>query len=447
MSDRPAPFEDPEFLAALSAVDRVEEAPPPGLPILPQPGTSGRRRLLDLFPPQDDSGAPDSEAPPGAADDFLSLPIGLPGAFEPTRNVRPGSVAPARPPASAAATFYGLDESAFGPTTDAKFLYQSDAYGRAAQQIVNGIWRRERLAVLTGEEGVGKTMLCRSLTEQLDRRTLVSFVAEPCASTDDLLRTVLVDLGVVSASEAGTGHLARASRVELLGALRDFLQSIAVLQAFAVVIVDAAERLPTDALREIGALVEVSGDEPLLQVLLVGRPELLRTLSSKALRPLADAVTLWCRLEPVAEDEIFGYVMQRLVSAGSRSRVEFQDDALARIYAWSHGVPRTVNQLCDRALQEGADRGAGAIDAPAIDAAAESLDLDPETSPAMTLVRRAAIVLVLVLLVAVGASAAAIVFRADVEALLFEWRNTPAVPAAPAPPAAPPLPPSPSPAG
>jgi general secretion pathway protein A len=470
--DRPAPYNDPNFLAGLSDLDQDMDAggpalssmrgvvgpapsapaPSPVAPPLPLPPPvvegGGRRRILDLFPP--------NEAPPPIFDALPAAPAtDLPPAeLAPPALAPPGAVPlppPVPPPVvrphsamrssalPSSASFYGLDELPFSPGIDARFLYQSDAYGRAAQQILGAIWRRERIVVLSGEPGIGKTMLCQSVIEQLDRRTLVSLVTDRFVSIDDLLRTVLVDLGVISASELAAGRLAQASHAELLGALRDFLVSIAPLQAFAVVILDGAEQLAPAALVEIAGLADVAGDDQLLQVILVGRPQLLATLARRELRPLAERVAVRCVLGPLAPDEVPGYVRQRLMTAGASPRVEFDDAALAHVHELSRGVPAAVNQLCDRALEAGVDRSSGVIDARAIEAAAHDLNLEPPMSAPMRLIRRAAMGLLLSLLVAAGAGAAALLFRADVEAFLSEWQNTPPAPAAPALPIPPPI--------
>jgi general secretion pathway protein A len=338
--------------------------------------------------------------------------------------------------------FYGLQEQPFSLSSDPTFLYHSVAHDRAAQAMLDAIRRRDGIVVLTGEVGVGKTMLCRALVEQLDRRTLTSLVADPFDAAEDLLKTVLVDFGVISREDVTDGPLARASRADLSDALRDFLFSLAPLQAFAVVIIDEAQRLSVDLLEQIRVVGELGGDEQLLQLMLVGHPALSATLAKPELRQLVRRVSARSSLGPLAGDEVAGYVTHRLGVAGTSPRVEFDDASIARLYELSGGVPRTINLLCDRALAVGWAASATTIDEQTVDSAAEDLDL---ALPAFrrSLVRAAAILAVLALLALIGAAAGAFVFRADVSALIWRWQAAPAPPAGPHPALAPPYKPAP----
>lgn len=407
----------PEGDSARAAASTAPSAsPPPALR-----ASRGPRPLLDLFPAPDE-GHP---APP--------QPAVAPRRLELTTPVVTGTYE----------TFYGFSEPPFSLSSDPKHLYHSVAHDRAAQAVLGAIWRREGVVVLTGPPGVGKTMLCRGVIEQLDRRTLTSLVAEPFASVDDLLRTMLIDFGVISRADLAAGRLRRATRTELTKALRDFLLSLARLQAFAVVIIDQAHNLPVDQLDEIRVLAEASGTERLLQVLLVGQPALLGTLASSKLRQLAKRVSLRTTLEPLSREEIDGYIGHRLTLAGDRPRVEFDQRAIARIYEISLGVPRVVNLLCDGALAQGYERSASVIDERFVQAAADDLDLAPPLSSAAIAARLAAAIAALLLLVVLGATAAALVLRSDVRALILQWQNLPPLPGPPPGAVPPPIAPAP----
>ena len=340
-------------------------------------------------------------------------------------------------------TFYGLHERPFSLTPDPKFLYHSAAHDRAAQTMLDAIRRRDGTAVLTGEMGVGKTMLCRAVMEQLDRRTLTSLVADPFVRAEELLKRVLVDFGVVSASEAAAGRMAKASLADLQTALRDFLYSLAPLQAFAVIIVDEAQNLSVDLLQQVRVLADTGGEEQLLQVMLVGQPSLSVTLSKPELRATFQHLSARATLGPLAADEIAGYVAHRLQVAGTSPRVEFDESATERLYLLSGGVPRVINLVCDRALAAGRAESASAIDEAFIEQAAAELGL-AAPAPHTSRLRVLALSTAFVLLVLVGAAAGAFVFRASVGSWLERWQARPSAPVQPGPGVPPAFPPGPN---
>jgi general secretion pathway protein A len=326
--------------------------------------------------------------------------------------------AASRPAADTAAyeLFYGLQERPFSLSTDPKFFYHSAGHDEAAQTLLGAIGRREKFAVLTGELGLGKTILCRAVVDQLDRRTLTSLVAEPFVSPEALLKTVLVDFGVISRDDLTRGRLAKQSRTDLMAALRDFLISLAALQAFAVIILDDAHELPIDMLEQIRVLIDSVGDEALLQVILVGGPTLTKTLGRSELRQMNSSIAVRARLRPIAEDEVFGYITHRLSVSGASPRVEFDEPALARVFELSAGVPRTINVLCDRTLEAGFKKSASLLDRSLVDQAAEELDLAPAHAQP-SIARTAATAAGFVALVLLGALLAAFIFRSDLAAL------------------------------
>src|SRR5262245_53536598 len=170
--------------------------------------------------------------------------------------------------------FFGLHEKPFSLSADPRFLFRSPAHAPAFDELQAGIRRREGLIVLTGEIGMGKTTLCRAVLQNLDRRTFAAFVADPFASREDLLKTLLVDFGVTSMGELARGRFHGASRSDLSYPLYEFLDSLVPLQAFAVVVIDEAQNLSLPLLEEIRVLSELERREKLLQVVLVGQPEL-----------------------------------------------------------------------------------------------------------------------------------------------------------------------------
>jgi general secretion pathway protein A len=227
-----------------------------------------------------------------------------------------------------------------------------------------------------------------------------------------LLTRVLVELGVLSAEEAG-GALARATRLELAGALRDFVASLEPLHAFPVLIVDAAHEVGGDVLEPFQELIAALP----LQLMLVGDPSLVRILRGAGDRGIGG---VRCTLQPLTRDEIARFVEHRLDVGGARGHATFDPDAWAPLFGYSRGLPRLVNLICDRALAEGHLASAATIDARLIDAAAASLGL-VGSSRAAGLARTIALAGGFALLALLGAALAAVALRSRVEALLDRW--------------------------
>jgi general secretion pathway protein A len=358
---------------------------------------------------------PVAPAPPPAAAAFPPL--------APTAPVRDASVGPPYE------TFYGLTEKPFSLSTDPVFLYHSTAHDRTAQALLTSIGTRPGVVVITGPYGIGKTSLCRAVIEQLDRRTLTSFLVDPFLTVDDLLQTLLIDFGALSRDELAGGR--QPSTDQLRDTLHSFLASLASLSAGAVVLVDDAQNLPVSVLDELRALAGIREGRRLLHVVLLGEPGLASMLKQEALRPLNAQVAVRSALGPLLPDEVGGYVMHRLGVVGNGSRVTFSEAALARIHELTGGVPRVVNLLCDRAMSRGYEASAGVIDVPQVNAAATDLDLSVPVVETPRTLRRAVEALAFMLLMLVGAGAALWVFRDDVRRTVVQWERVPPTPSAP----------------
>src|SRR5438105_3922852 len=260
-------------------------------------------------------------------------------------------------------TFYGLKEKPFSLSSDPSFFYNSSSHATAFDDLLAGIRRRESLSVLSGDIGIGKTTLCRTVLKNLDRQTFSAFVPDPFATREDLLKVVLVDFGVVSAEDLASGRLRGASRTELSYLLYEFLATLSPLQAFAVVFIDEAQNLSLPLLEEIRILSDSDGRERQLQVVLVGQLELREKLRLQEMRQVDQRVSVRCSLEPLDRDGVAGYVGHRLhIAGGTPDRVRFAHETIDAIHEATGGVPRLINRLCDRALHHGHLQRAAVID-------------------------------------------------------------------------------------
>jgi type II secretory pathway predicted ATPase ExeA len=286
----------------------------------------------------------------------------------------------------ASETYYGLREKPFALGSDPRFFYHSRPHASAHENLLASIRRRESLSVLSGEIGMGKTTLCRTVLQSLDRQTFSSFVPDPFASRADLLKIVLIDFGVISIDDLTSGRLSGATRTELSYLLYEFLRKLAPLQAFAVVVIDEAQNLSLPLLEEIRILSDSDGRERQLQVVLVGQPELQDKLRLHEMRQVEQRISTRCHLEPLTRDGVAGYVEHRLkVADGSPDRITFSHDGIDALHHASRGVPRLINRICDRALHHGHLRQAAAIDKTIVRQAVDDIGLNRvQTASAVT---------------------------------------------------------------
>ena len=269
---------------------------------------------------------------------------------------------------------FGLKEKAFSLLPSARFFTRNASNGTAFDDLLAGIRRREGILALTGEVGTGKTTLCRAVLAALDRKTFAAFVPDPIVSREDLLMTLLVDFGVVSVDEIRGGHLRNASRTELAYPLHDFLTALQPLNGFAVVMIDEAQGLTNALLEEIRILSDMENGQKLLQLLLIGQPELEQRLAMPEMRQLTQRLTVRCELQPLACEDVMPYIGHRLSVAG-RSEPLFHDSDGELIWKWSEGIPRVINLLCDRALTIAARAGAAMVTTDHLVGAAKDLKL------------------------------------------------------------------------
>jgi len=241
--------------------------------------------------------------------------------------------------------FYGLARNPFGVGPDPQFYYGTAKHNEALANLTYGIRRRKGFVVLTGEVGTGKTLLLRCLLDALRRSKVThAFIFNPLLSTNDLLRHVVADFGIKEP---------KTNRSGLLLQLNQFLMEVYRSGSTAALLVDEAHLLSAELLEEIRLLSNIeTAQHKLLQILLVGQPELDDILDSPYLRQLKQRVALRCRLDPLDENDVHGYIDRRLQLAGAPGRLReiFPPQTLARIVFYSRGTPRLINNICDAAL-------------------------------------------------------------------------------------------------
>jgi general secretion pathway protein A len=292
--------------------------------------------------------------------------------------------------------FYGLRSRAFSLTPDLRFVYHSESHSRAFEQVTSALRRREGLIVVTGEVGTGKTMLCRSLLETFETRIFQSVILDPLLSVEDLLYQILSDFGLISESKNKRREpFTDVTRHALVAALQKFLASLVPLDAHAVIMIDEAQHLGPQVLEEIRLLSNFETDQAkLLQIVLVGQPNLEGLLRRPDMRQLNQRVARRCELKPLTSAEVSAYVQHRLTVAAepppdappdadeepAGEPVTFTPEALEAVATIAQGIPRTVNTLCDRALEAAYARKRRPIDLDAVLEGAAHLKLQvPET--------------------------------------------------------------------
>ena len=249
--------------------------------------------------------------------------------------------------------FFGLREQPFALTTDPRFHYKTESHRRAFDELRQGLERGEGFLLLTGETGTGKTTLSRAVIDSLGGRTFSAIITNPAVADAELLRVILRDFGVVSREELRRGRLEAADAQHLLETLDSFLRSLAPLGARAVLVVDEAQGLAPRTLEQLRVLGNMeAGGRRLIQIIMSGQPRLEATLAADDMAQLAQRISRRVRLEPMTKDEVEQYISHRLHVAGGEAQVGFTNEAIALIHRHAQGVPRIVNLICDRALDE-----------------------------------------------------------------------------------------------
>jgi general secretion pathway protein A len=238
---------------------------------------------------------------------------------------------------------FGLREPPFSITPDPRYLYMSEGHREALAHLLYGIGEGGGFVQLTGEVGTGKTTLCRCLLEQLPPHVDVAFLLNPKLTDVELLASICDELRV--AYPAGTS-----SRKVLVDALSQYLLDAHGRGHRTVLIIDEAQDLAPEVLEQVRLLTNLeTPTEKLLQIILIGQPELIKVLDREDLRQLAQRVTARYHLRPFGEEDTCAYIQHRMEVAGQSEQI-FTHRAMRQVHRVARGIPRLVNAVCDRAL-------------------------------------------------------------------------------------------------
>lgn len=238
--------------------------------------------------------------------------------------------------------YFGLKEKPFNVTADPNFLFFSKKHREAFNHLIYGIKERKGFIEITGEIGTGKTTLCRALLNQLDEKTKTALILNSNLPEVQLLLAIVTDFGLTVKPK---------TKINLLSELNRFLIEQLKAGYNVVLVIDEAQNLKAAQLEQIRLLSNLETDkEKLIQIILVGQPELKEKLNSPPLEQLRQRIVVRYHILPLDQEEVDDYIYHRLRVAGSDGNVQFEEYAINEIYNYSGGIPRLINLICDKAL-------------------------------------------------------------------------------------------------
>jgi general secretion pathway protein A len=241
-------------------------------------------------------------------------------------------------------SFFGLNEKPFAITPDPRYLYLSERHAEALAHLLYGINESGGFIQLTGEVGTGKTTVVRTLLSRVPHHADVAVILNPRVTPVEFLLTICEELGL------GIADADRDSVKQMVDALNRRLLAAHAEGRRIIVIVDEAQNLSAEVLEQVRLLTNLeTPTQKLLQIILIGQPELRELLDRTELRQLAQRITGRYHLEPLSREETLGYVRHRLRVAGAPEEI-FTPSALGEVYRLASGIPRVINVTCDRAL-------------------------------------------------------------------------------------------------
>ena len=266
--------------------------------------------------------------------------------------------------------YFGFSVSPFCASPDPGFFFTNSVYQEAYASLQYGIEAKKGFVVITGEVGTGKTTLLRKLMHNFEGTIQSVFIFNTYLNFPELLQVILYDLGLAPKE---------ANKVTMLQELNDYLIAQLKQAHIVAVLVDEAQNLTDEALEGLRLLSNLETDqEKLIQIVLMGQPELQSRLDRPGLRQLKQRVAIQCRLVPLKEEEIGPYIDFRLRVAGYKGKGLFQRDAIQKIGPYSKGIPRLVNIICDNALLSAYARSQKTVSAEIIEEVSRDLRLGSE---------------------------------------------------------------------
>ncbi|HEU4458849.1 MAG TPA: AAA family ATPase, partial [Methylibium sp.] len=248
------------------------------------------------------------------------------------------------------APFFGLKREPFSIAPDPRYLFMSERHREALAHLLYGVRAGGGFVLLTGEIGAGKTTVCRCFLEQIPKRCNVAYIFNPRLTVEELLRSICEEFHVpLPARDAAAP--AKLTIKEYLDPLNEYLLTTHAVGQNNVLIIDEAQQLSAEVLEQLRLLTNLETTErKLLQVILIGQPELREVLARPELEQLAQRVIARFHLGALSEEETAQYVTHRLEVAGLKRSMPFSDEAIALVHRLARGVPRRINLLCDRAM-------------------------------------------------------------------------------------------------
>ncbi|HOI17172.1 MAG TPA: XrtA-associated ATPase [Geobacteraceae bacterium] len=235
--------------------------------------------------------------------------------------------------------FFELEKKPFELVPNPEFLFLSKSHKKAIVYLDYGLKEHAGFILVTGEVGSGKTTIVRNLLKNLDDTVTLSKVFNTKVTSEQLIAMVNDDFGLDTAHK---------DKITLLRELTDFLIDQHAAGRWPTLIIDEAQNLSGELLEEVRMLSNLETDtSKLLQIILVGQPELRRTLAQPELRQLRQRISISCHLMPLSRQETEDYIFHRLEIAGNRNAVSFDEGSIDIIYSFSRGIPRLVNIICD----------------------------------------------------------------------------------------------------